>query len=84
MMDQKVTVQVKDLLDQDPGILVEAYQALEDLHSSVLDLEVQLEDLLGVPFEVALFETLLAHQVGVDLPYSWVAVEIAAAWGKHP
>jgi len=83
-MDQKVTVQVRDLLDQDPEILAEAYQVLEDLHSSVLDLEVQLEDLLVVPFEVALFETLLAHQVGVDLPYSWVAAEIAAAWGKRP
>lgn len=61
-----------------------AYQALEGLHSSVLDPEVQLEDLPGVPFEVALFETLLAHQVEVDLPYSWEAAEIAAAWVEHP
>ena len=57
---------------------------MEGLHSSVLDLEVQLEDLPGVPFEVALFETLLEHQEVVDLPYSWVAVEIAAAWVMHP
>ena len=56
---------------------------MEDLHSSVLDPKVQL-DLLGVPFEVALFETLMSHQVGEVLPYSWVAVEIAAAWVKHP
>ena len=56
---------------------------MEDLHSSVLDPKVQL-DLLVVPFEVALFETLMSHQVGEDLPYSWVAVEIAAAWVMHP
>jgi hypothetical protein len=31
-----------------------------------------------------LFETLLEHQEVVDLPYSWVAAEIAATQGEHP